>query len=41
MLNMLVPAYKGRTTDELTALLEAMQVEGLVEKSGAAWKLVR
>ena len=40
-LNMLVSTYKGRTKDELQAFLEAMQTEGLVEKSGKSWKIVR
>lgn len=41
-LNMLVPTYKGRTTDELVAFLEAMQAEGLVEKTATGnWKIVK
>lgn len=41
MLNMLVPSYKGRTTDQLEAFLGAMRVEGLVEKNGVDWKIVK
>lgn len=41
-LNMLVPTYKGRTTDELVAFLDAMAAEGLVEKTAAgSWKIVK
>lgn len=41
-LNMLVPTYKGRTTDELVAFLEAMQAEGSVEKTATGnWKIVK
>ncbi|KAK4057900.1 hypothetical protein OIO90_001119 [Microbotryomycetes sp. JL221] len=41
-LNMLVPSYKGRTTDELVAFLEAMSAEGLVERTTAgSWKIVK
>lgn len=40
-LNMLVSTYKGRTKDELQAFLEAMQTEGLLEKTGKSWKIVR
>ena len=41
-LNMLVPTYKGKTTDELTAFLEAMRAEGLVEKTASgSWKIVK
>ncbi|KAK4703540.1 anaphase-promoting complex subunit 2, partial [Phenoliferia sp. Uapishka_3] len=40
-LGMLVPDYKGHTIEELQSLLEVMQVEGLVEKSGTEWKIVK
>ncbi|KAI5480345.1 anaphase-promoting complex subunit 2 [Pseudohyphozyma bogoriensis] len=40
-LNMLVPSYKGRTTDELEAFLEAMAGEGLVEKVAKGWKIIK
>lgn len=39
---MLVPTYKGRTTDELVAFLEAMEAEGSVEKTATGnWKIVK
>lgn len=41
MLTMLVPAYKGKTTDELAAFLQAMEQEGLVEKVGSDWKIIK
>lgn len=41
-LNMLAPGYKGKTTDELTALLEAVAAEGLVSKTAkGSWKIVK
>ncbi|SCZ98465.1 BZ3500_MvSof-1268-A1-R1_Chr7-1g09159 [Microbotryum saponariae] len=41
-LNMLVPTYKGKTTDELVAFLDAMRIEGLVEKTAnGSWKIVK
>ncbi|GAA5841306.1 hypothetical protein JCM9279_000610 [Rhodotorula babjevae] len=41
-LNMLAPGYKGKTTDELTALLEAVAAEGLVTKTPkGSWKIVK
>lgn len=40
-LNTLVETYKGHTVEELTSLLEVMQAEGLVEKSGNNWKIVK
>ncbi|SCV70983.1 BQ2448_3745 [Microbotryum intermedium] len=41
-LNMLVPTYKGKTTDELVAFLDAMRIEGLVEKTtNGSWKIVK
>ncbi|GJN89751.1 hypothetical protein Rhopal_002740-T1 [Rhodotorula paludigena] len=41
-LNMLAPGYKGKTTDELTALLEAVAAEGLVQKTPkGSWKIVK
>ncbi|GAA5889699.1 hypothetical protein JCM8208_001101 [Rhodotorula glutinis] len=41
-LNMLAPGYKGRTTDELTALLEAVAADGLVTKTPkGSWKIVK
>ncbi|GAA5823647.1 hypothetical protein JCM11251_000710 [Rhodosporidiobolus azoricus] len=41
-LNMLAPGYKGRTVDELTALLETVMAEGLVTKTAKGdWKIVK
>jgi anaphase-promoting complex subunit 2 len=41
-LNMLAPGYKGRTTDELTALLESVEREGAVMKTVKGdWKIVK
>ncbi|BGP47200.1 hypothetical protein JCM10450v2_003052 [Rhodotorula kratochvilovae] len=41
-LNMLAPGYKGKTTDELTALLEAVAAEGLVTRTASGgWKIVK
>ncbi|GAA5863248.1 hypothetical protein JCM1840_002522 [Sporobolomyces johnsonii] len=41
-LNMLAPGYKGKTPDELKALLEAVAVEGLVQKTAnGSWKIVK
>lgn len=41
-LNMLAPGYKGKTTDELTALLEAVAAEGLVTcTASGGWKIVK
>ncbi|PRQ75028.1 Cullin homology [Rhodotorula toruloides] len=41
-LNMLAPGYKGKTTDELTALLEQVMAEGLVQKTASgSWKIVK
>ncbi|GAA5893198.1 anaphase promoting complex subunit 2 [Sporobolomyces salmoneus] len=41
-LNMLAPGYKGKTTDELKALLEAVEAEGLVRKTpSGSWKIVK
>ncbi|GAA5937334.1 anaphase promoting complex subunit 2 [Sporobolomyces koalae] len=41
-LNMLAPGYKGKTTDELKALLEAVEAEGLVTKTASgSWKIVK
>ncbi|GAA5975169.1 hypothetical protein JCM11641_004375 [Rhodosporidiobolus odoratus] len=41
-LNMLAPGYKGKTTDELTALLESVAAEGLVLKTAKGdWKIVK
>ncbi|GAA6012067.1 hypothetical protein JCM10207_005117 [Rhodosporidiobolus poonsookiae] len=41
-LNMLAPGYKGKTTDELTALLEALAGEGVVMKTAKGqWKIVK
>ncbi|GAA5896745.1 hypothetical protein JCM6882_005025 [Rhodosporidiobolus microsporus] len=41
-LNMLAPGYKGRTVDELTALLEAVKAEGLVTRTAKGdWKIVK
>lgn len=41
MLTMLVPTYKGHTTDQLNAFLLAMSHEGLVEKVGPDWKIIK
>jgi len=39
---MLAPGYKGKTTDELKALLEAVEAEGLVRKTASgSWKIVK
>ncbi|CEQ40634.1 SPOSA6832_02277, partial [Sporobolomyces salmonicolor] len=41
-LNMLAPGYKGKTPDELKALLEAVAVEGLVQKTAnGSWKIIK
>ncbi|GAA5986672.1 hypothetical protein JCM10908_003852 [Rhodotorula pacifica] len=41
-LNMLAPGYKGKTVDELTALLEKVAAEGLVLKTASgSWKIVK
>ncbi|BGP54769.1 hypothetical protein JCM8202_003277 [Rhodotorula sphaerocarpa] len=41
-LNMLAPGYKGKTVDELTALLEKVAAEGLVTKTASgSWKIVK
>ncbi|BGP15265.1 hypothetical protein JCM10213_007046 [Rhodosporidiobolus nylandii] len=41
-LNMLAPGYKGKTTDELVALLEACAADGLVTKTQKGeWKMVK
>ncbi|GAA5882042.1 hypothetical protein JCM16303_005574 [Sporobolomyces ruberrimus] len=41
-LNMLAPGYKGKTTDELKALLETVEAEGLVRKTpSGSWKIVK
>jgi hypothetical protein len=40
MLSRFLPDYNGKTQDELTAFLEAMEREGAVERSGNQWKLV-
>lgn len=41
-LSMLVPTYKGRTVDELSAFLEVMVGEGLVARTEKGnWKIVR
>ncbi|GAA6046446.1 hypothetical protein JCM3770_004928 [Rhodotorula araucariae] len=41
-LNMLAPGYKGKTTDELTALLDAVAADGLVTRTASgAWKIVK
>ncbi|GAA5974574.1 hypothetical protein JCM5350_001199 [Sporobolomyces pararoseus] len=41
-LNMLAPGYKGKTTDELKALLEAVESEGLVRKlPSGSYKIVK
>ncbi|BGP31162.1 hypothetical protein JCM10296v2_002926 [Rhodotorula toruloides] len=41
-LNMLAPGYKGKTTDELTALLDQVMAEGLVQKTASgSWKIVK
>jgi len=41
-LSLLVPSYKGRTVDELTAFLEVMLAEGLVTKTEKGnWKIIR
>ncbi|GAA5869819.1 hypothetical protein JCM3774_000505 [Rhodotorula dairenensis] len=41
-LNMLAPGYKGKTVDELTALLDKVAAEGLVLKTASgSWKIVK
>ncbi|KWU47479.1 hypothetical protein RHOSPDRAFT_30906 [Rhodotorula sp. JG-1b] len=41
-LNMLAPGYKGKTVDELTALLDKVAAEGLVVKTASgSWKIVK
>ncbi|BGP23807.1 anaphase-promoting complex subunit 2 [Rhodotorula toruloides] len=41
-LNMLAPGYKGKTIDELTALLEQVMSEGLLQKTASgSWKIVK
>lgn len=41
-LNMLAPGYKGKTVDELTALLDKVAAEGLVLKTpSGSWKIVK
>ncbi|GAA5855675.1 hypothetical protein JCM8547_001640 [Rhodosporidiobolus lusitaniae] len=41
-LSMLAPGYKGKTTDELTALLETLAGEGVVMKTAKGdWKVVK
>lgn len=39
---MLAPGYKGKTVDELTALLDKVAAEGLVTKTASgSWKIVK
>lgn len=40
-LTALAPGYPGTTNDELLTFLEALSAEGLVEKSGNSWKVVK
>ncbi|KAL8292852.1 hypothetical protein RQP46_000546 [Phenoliferia psychrophenolica] len=40
-LSTVIPDYKGHTIEELQSLLEIMQAEGLVEKSGNDWRIVK
>ncbi|KAM0747435.1 hypothetical protein T439DRAFT_359225 [Meredithblackwellia eburnea MCA 4105] len=40
-LGTLVPDYQGRTIDQLESFLEQLQGEGLVQKSGTNWKIVK
>ncbi|GAA6039076.1 hypothetical protein JCM8097_005307 [Rhodosporidiobolus ruineniae] len=41
-LSMLAPGYKGRTTDELTRLLQTLEGEGLVQRTAKGdWKVVK
>lgn len=36
-----MPAFKGTTRDELSALLEMMQREGTIVPIGGLWKIVK
>ena len=36
-----IPDYKGHTIEQLQSLLEMMQAEGLVDKSGNDWKIIK